>query len=125
MTETTPKLGAMFVLDANGVPEYETAAGRKHFHIKLFIDDAPANAQRATYVLHRSYFDPVRDVRRDDGKFMEPITSYGDYVVQAKVISPDGPRIVENSLSDALKAYYEQASASPAVQTALNQIENN
>ncbi len=125
MTDETPDLGAMFVLDANGKPEYETASGRKHYYIKLFINGAPEDAQRATYQLDRSYFDPVRDVRRGEGKFMEPITSFGDYVVQAKVVSPDGPKIVEKSLSDALKSFYSAVDASPAVRTALQEIERS
>jgi hypothetical protein len=126
MTDTNTQLGAMFIMDENGVPKYEKVGGHKHYFIKLFIDGAPKDAQKTTYTLHETYFDPIRDVSRDDGKFVEPITSYGDYIIKANVLTPDGRQVVNRSLSDALRSSYSHDNISPlTIETALKDIENN
>jgi hypothetical protein len=96
MTMSTRKgslqIGAQFILDQKGRPRYEQDEhGLRHYRIRLFVDGATPKVKAVTYKLHDSYYDPLREVFRDDknpdDRFSEVITSFGDYSV---IVSPSG-----------------------------------
>jgi hypothetical protein len=80
-----PTLKARFLLDRNGNPRFEDDGEHKHYEIELYIDDAPDDTFAVTYILDESYYDPVVESKKKDASFGEEITSYGDYVIFAKV----------------------------------------
>jgi hypothetical protein len=102
-----PRVGARFVIGADGVPE--TLRGpkdptRKHYRIELFTEAAPESARTITYELHPTYYDRMREVVRGGEKdeFVERITSYGDYDIRLAV-SGSTHLIDVSRLTDALK----------------------
>lgn len=116
-----PQIKAEFVLDDEGKP-----IGRKsgNYRIKLRVIDTPKDAYKVTYQLDSSYYDPVREVLNSTTDFAEELTSYGNYVVLAKV------RLADHTIStsrDLFEALRETHSTSPddAIQHALKAIEKN
>jgi hypothetical protein len=119
-----PCLLARFELDANGRPQAIRDGGRSHYLIRFEMQDAPADAYAVTYQLHESYYDPVRESKRRDSRFSEELTSYGDFVVRAKIRSPDGVETVSSPLSKALEQGHRDA-LTPEIQAALRDIREN
>lgn len=95
MRRASPTLIARFVLDEDGKPEIvrgSTGSGLKHYTIELGALGAPTDAESVTYVLHDTYYDPVREIKRktEEDQFLERITSYGDYLVRLGVSGRSG-----------------------------------
>ena len=108
-----PELLARFQLGKDGQPEFlEDPTGLRHYKILLDVKDAPTDTASATYHLHETFWDPVREVIRESGAetFEEPITSYGDFDVVA-MLSGSAARMpkIQEKLTDALTRYYEES----------------
>lgn len=101
-----PKICAAFQLDGEGRPIAMVRNNRRHYKIRLFMEDVPQDAYAVTYKLHESYYNPTREVRRGATKFEEQITSYGDYVVKAEVRGKKASGFAAVELSRALKETY-------------------
>lgn len=124
MTKQTPQLTASFVLDANGKPKIQVSGRHKHYSIRLSVKNAPSDAYAVTYILHPTYYDPVREVRDKDSDFTEELTSYGDYEIQAKVRSSEYPLPLRRDLYDALAETYSK-NLNPDILKALKDIQEN
>jgi hypothetical protein len=105
------KLNAKFVLTASGDVD-AVERGGKHYKIELGVDK-PKDVMSAVYRLDPSYWDPVREVsKRNSLELKEPITSYGDFDVEATFTLNDGKRVVvRERLSDAISRTYERENA--------------
>jgi len=121
MATNDPTLKAAFVLDAQGKPGGRTAGNYK---IKLSIDGCPSDAYAVTYRLDPTYYDPVREALNQADRFSEEITSYGNYVITAKIRTKSYPLEIRRSLYDALMETYRDASE-PSVIAALTDIKDN
>lgn len=115
---TTPDIKASFELDMSGRPQVIDTGTLQHYRIKLHLDGAPDDTYAVTYILDPSYTSPVREVVSSTGSFDESLTSYGDYLVQAKVRTPAGVTVVAATLVKALRKTYGPT-AEPEVEQAL------
>jgi hypothetical protein len=97
-----PVLVAEFVTDEKGVPKFRPGGSYMHYNIRLKVKGAPEDAYAVTYGLHETYYDPIRESRDINEDFLEEITSYGDYPVQAIVRSKQGSQTLVTNLSQAL-----------------------
>jgi hypothetical protein len=116
-----PVIKATFELDEDGRPRLIQDGDLKHYKIRLSVDNAPDDAYAVTYVLHETYYDPVRESRDNKAGFTEVLTSYGDFTVQAKIRTRQGVTTVATPLSSALTAGHE-ARVTPAIAEALRDI---
>jgi len=116
-----PSLKAAFVLDAQGRPGGRSSG---HYKIRLFIDKAPVDAYAVTYRLDPTYYDPVREALNQSDSFAEEISSYGNYVITAKIRTKSFPREIRRSLYDALMETHKDTSE-PTVLSALSDIKEN
>jgi hypothetical protein len=119
-----PKLIANFVLDPAGKPKAVEKNGVKHYVLRLGVEDSPDDAYAVTYKLDESYYDPIRESRERAANFVEELTSYGDYVVQAKVRSRQGVEPIAANLSSALEIGHS-GNRTPEIQAALDEIKAN
>jgi hypothetical protein len=120
-----PKIRAEFKLDDNGNPVTVSRTGsRTHYPIRLFMEDVPADTFAVTYVLHPTYYNPRREARRRDRQFEESITSYGDYMVKAKVRGKTGVDHFAYWLSDALQETYK-GQITDSIRNAIKAIETH
>ena len=85
------------------------------------VDNAPNDTYAVTYLLHPTYYDPVRESRDRSEGFAEDLTSYGDFTVHAKIRSREGVMTVSAPLSTALETGYG-AQLTPAIAAALDDI---
>jgi hypothetical protein len=99
---------ATFELDDNGQPKFVARGDRKHYYIRLSLDQPPSDTYAVTYILHETYYDPVRESRDRATGFGEDPTSYGDYTVQAKVRTPERLLTEAVTLSSALANGHQQ-----------------
>ena len=120
----SPVIKATFELDNEGRPTFTQRGERRHYRIRLRIDNTPNDTYAVTYTLHETYYDPVRESRDRAAGFAEDLTSYGDYTVQAKVRSKDGVATVATPLSAALVAGHG-AHLPPEIESALEDIRAN
>ena len=120
-----PTIHAEFETDAKGrLVAPKQSGGRKHYGIRFSVDGAPEDAFAVIYLLHETYYDPVREVRTAP-EFAEGTTSYGDYIVRADINRSNGSTEVASAwLSDALKERYRDTS-DPRIKQAIADIENN
>ena len=118
---TTPSIKALFELDSTGHPKAINSGDLQHYRIKLYVDGAPPDTYAVTYVLDPSYLSSTREVLDRDTRFEESLTSYGDYVVQAKIRTPDGITVIATPLSMALRQTYGTA-PEPEVEAALQML---
>lgn len=116
------RLAARFVLDAKGVPVAVTGNRLHHYEIQLRVDDPPPDAYAVTYELHDSYYDPIRESRGKSRGFAEDITSYGDFVVQARVRAKARTIATAALLSEALRRGHAGA-MSESIERAILEIE--
>ncbi len=116
-----PEIKAMFELDDQGEPVVIERGNNKHYKINLSLEDYPEDTYAVTYTLDDSYYEPVREVRQKENKFKESLTSYGDYIVQAKVRTREGVINTSVPLSSALAKGHE-IGLSPKIETALLEI---
>ena len=119
-----PILTARFHLNDDGKPEFVERDGLKHYVIDLRVDDAPEDTYAVNYQLHESYYDPRRESRERGDHFVQELTSFGDYTVQAKVRAPGSIGTIATTLSRALARGHESDLTGPIV-AALQDIEEN
>lgn len=116
-----PTLQAKFVFDREGRVD-TTKQG--HYKIEISVKNAPEDAYAVTYRLHPSYFDPIREAMNKEDSFMEEITSYGDYLITARVRTKSFPVVVQRSLYEALAESHNH-NLNSNVSRALEDIKNN
>lgn len=117
----TTKLVARFVLDEDGKPRIIEKDDRKHYWIDLHVADAPDDTYAVNYELDDSYYDPVRESREPNDGFVERLTSYGDYTVQAKLRTKNRVEVVATELSEALSRGHA-GEVSPMIAKAIDDI---
>ncbi len=133
MNEITQKICAEFNLDENNKPLFDESPRykRKHYQIKIFIENAPEDTHAVTYELSESHIDPVQEVFKETQSFNRiqhipnfelETTSYGDFEIKAKIRQKDYANFVSRRLSDALREKYGDTS-NPDIQNAINDIE--
>jgi len=125
-TTTVPVLAIRFVIDEAGNPEFVKTPEMEHKHYKLNfeVENAPADAYAATFILHESYYDPVRTVRPDrDGHLRLSTTSYGDYDVKVHLRTPQGELQLVDTVTGALKRARSSMPPGPAVDEAIAYLE--
>ncbi|MBU8975850.1 hypothetical protein JI752_006810 [Lysobacter sp. MMG2] len=118
---STPVIKASFVLDADGKPRGRSTG---NYEILLQVDGAPEDAYRVVYELDDSYYDPRREATDPSTLFSEELTSYGDYVIQARVRTTDHTVLAKRSLFEALKEAHA-GNNHPAILKALHDIQQN
>jgi hypothetical protein len=118
------KLAARFVLDEEGRPKLTAGGDLKHYWIDLYVEDAPEDTYAVNYQLHESYYDPLRESREPSARFVERLTAYGDYTVQARLRTKTCVEPVCAELSEAL-ARGHRGEASPIIAKALDDIRKN
>ncbi|MBI5119314.1 hypothetical protein HZA56_22830 [Candidatus Poribacteria bacterium] len=79
------------------------------------------NTYAVTYVLHETYYEPVREVRNGQNNVEEKTTAYGDYTIRARIRNPNEVQTVQVDLSDALEKEYSD-SDNPRIDEALQLI---
>ena len=119
-----PLIRASFILDKQGRPIAIQSGGTKHYRIKLHVEDVPEDAHAVTYELHESYYDPIREVRRDVPNFEEEITSYGDYDLKIRVRRKNRVDLATTTLGRALENAYKD-SMTPMVREAIDEIKSD
>ena len=112
---------AELVLDADGKPVGRSSG---HYRIRIHVEGAPEDAYKATYQLHSTYYDPVREARDRESGFSEELTSYGDFVLQARVRTRSRSLGTARALADALDESHG-ASSDADVRKALSDIRRN
>ena len=105
----SPTIQVEFVLDSDQKPkfiDYEDRNGelRRHYSIRIELKSASEDTWSVTVFLHESYYDPVRELTGPNFAF--ETTTYGDYIIQAKVFGKKTVSVVSVNLADALKATY-------------------
>ena len=111
---------AQLVLDARGRPVALRSSRLNHYKIQLWLEGVPDDAHAATWVLHDSYRDPVREIL-DGPCFGLQISTYGDYEI---VVNVRRRRLTERfsvRISEALRAGHP--SPTPEVAAAIAEIE--
>ena len=124
MGDLMPIIMAEFEVDDEGKPICIESDGLQHFRIKLKVADAPSDAYAVTYHLDPTYHEPVREARDVASGFVEELTSYGDYTVNAKIRSKTGVSAVATRLSRALEKTYKSTD-SPGITEALTYIRDH
>jgi hypothetical protein len=114
---------ATFELDGKGRPKFTKHDDLKHYCIRLSLDQPPPDAYAVTYILHETYYDPVRESRDRATSFGEDLTSYGDFTVQAKVRTPERVLTLAVPLSTALTNGHHQHLTQP-IAGAIDDIRN-
>lgn len=102
----TPTIKATFKLDADGNPNCIRQGNLTHYRIILKVENPPQDAYAVTYLLHETYYDPIRESRDRESAFAEEIMSYGDYTIQAKVRTHNNVETLAIPLSAALERTY-------------------
>ena len=118
---SNPSIKASFLLDKSGKPKVSASGD---YEIRLQVEDAPEGTYRVTYELDDSYYDPLRDAIDPSSSFSEDLTSYGDYLIQARVRAKDHTLLAKRSLFDALMESYSD-STDPDILRALTDIKDN
>lgn len=119
--EKQAKLMARFILDNQGRPMLIERDNHKHYWINLYVEGAPDNTYAVNYQLHESYPDPLRESRQQNDGFVEKLTSYGDYTVQARLRTKNRVEVIASELSEALARGYGDK-VSPIIGEALDDI---
>jgi len=109
----TPLITANFILDSEGNPKAIQSGEVKHYQIQIQVENAPQDTYAVTYELHPTYYEPVRESIQREENFAEKLTSYGDYLIRAKVRSKTGTQTVVTPLSTALTLGHPSAPSSP------------
>ena len=97
---------AEFVLDENGTPRCYTSKNRRDYKVRMFIKDAPPDAQKVVYTLHETYINPIRFVQKGVREFELNTTTYGDYEVKILIPRAEGEMAMKLWLSTALENFY-------------------
>ncbi len=121
---------AQFVLNEKQEPDHfiEMEDGKPIYIYKInLILEPPADApkpQRVTFLLDETYYQPVRKANMQGGKFVEEITSYGDFGLTAKLQAGEYIAAQSAHLSELLKKSYGETSPN-AIKEAIQRIEKN
>lgn len=115
-----PNIRAEFILDPLMKPEFLEGRTKKHYKIKLLVDNVPLETHQILYELHPTYQNPIREGSRDKD-FEVDITSYGDYELKVQVPDARSVRMLRVRLSEALAKSYVSG-ATPAISAALDDI---
>lgn len=122
------KLRCEFDLDDQGLPRFtegktlKSGEALKHYHIKLFLEDAPDDAYSVTYELDPTYYEPVREVFKGEAPdFALKTTTYGDFDVKANVRIKGFKDAVHVDVAEALSETYSD-STTPEIQGAIQEI---
>lgn len=118
------KIIAKFQLDAKKKPQFENDGDHKHYAIELAVEGVPEDTYAVTYELDESYYDPTRESREKSSNFSEEITSYGDYIVKAKIRTRSGVETIAAALSKVLQESYGKIKVKE-IKRALKDIEDN
>jgi hypothetical protein len=118
MSEAKSNLKASFVLDSNGKPIGRSTG---NYEIKVSVDNAPEDAYATTYRLHDSYYDPIREAYSKEDGFTQDITSYGDYIITARIRTKSSPIEIKESLYNALLKTHGN-DTDPVILKALDEI---
>jgi hypothetical protein len=122
-----PRMVAEFLLDENKLPRTVRLrdGGLIHYKVRLYIENLSKEVYAVTYSLHESFINPLREVRRDSsGMFSLEISTYGDFVVQARIRAKVGTYTLAESVSRALEAFYG-ANAGQAIKDAIQIIKSH
>lgn len=126
----TFEMKAEFLLDKNGAPiSFEETEGGRTFQIyriKLILEPPAAapEPRRVTFLLDDSYLQPVRKASRSGNRFVEEITSFGDFHVTAKYQAGDYFTAKAALLSELLRNGHGP-NPSDAIQHAILAIQKN
>jgi len=118
---------ARFVL-RDGRPEAVTGdEGERHYTFDLIFEPADgSDVESVTYVLdEETYHDPIRLAEQAGRRFTTRTTTYGDYLVVAKVETADGFDAVSGMLSELLRRGHPDADRHPAIAQAISDIASN
>ena len=118
------KLIAKFQLDSENKPQFDDDGDHKHYAIELAIEGAPDDTYAVTYELDESYYDAIRESKQKGSNFSEEITSYGDYIVKAKVRTQKKVETIAVTLSKALQSSYANTELKE-IKKAVEDIEQN
>ncbi len=118
------RIKATFQLDEQGKPIAIQRGDLKHYNITLHIEGAPVDTYAVTYVLHETYYEPVRESLNIDDNFSEDLSSYGDYSVQAKIRTKNGTISIASMLSLAL-VHGHKGQGTQAIEDAIKDIAAN
>lgn len=118
-----PVLAANFILDGDGKPLFSESGGHRHYAITLAVKNVPSSAYGATFELDPTYYDPIRSASPTGGVAEIETTSYGDYIVTARLNSKEKAPALRTSLSRALRETH--ADGGPAFEKALRDIMEN
>jgi len=121
MPDGDPILKAKFILDAQGKPKGRASGD---YQIKLFVENVPSDAYAVTYRLDESYYDPAREAINRVDDFAEEITSYGNYLIIARIRAKSSPKEIRRSLYDALMDFH-RGNDDPSIMKALKDIAEN
>jgi len=110
---------ARLVLDDEGRPIVLRSGRFNHYKIQLWLEGTPGDAHAATWVLHESYRDPVREVL-DGPEFALGVSTYGDYDVVANVRRRRLSEKFTTRISEALEAAHP--SPTPEIARAIAEI---
>ena len=110
-----PELVARFDLSPSGEVQAIVRPTNKHKHYRLLLSvrGTSNDTYAVTYQLDDSYRDPVRESIDRSNDFQLALTSYGDFVVQAKVRSKSGTLMLARRLSAALSEGHEGSMSGP------------
>jgi hypothetical protein len=108
-----PELVARFDLSPTGEIQAIVRPKHRHYRLLLSVRGTSDDTYAVTYQLHESYRDPVRESVDRTNDFQLAFTSYGDFVVQAKVRSKSGTVTLARSLSAALTDGHEGSMSGP------------
>jgi hypothetical protein len=118
------KLIAEFEMDQNSRPAYIADGNKVHYKIWLSLLNVPSWCTLATYRLHPTYRNSVREVSRGTPRFKELITAYGDFEVFVNLFGDETERLPPVLLSGALEEQYT-GNNDPAIRQAIDTIKRN
>jgi len=119
----TPQLKARFLLDR--VSNQPRILNDLNYVVEYFIENPPPDTYAVNYELDRAtYDDPIRESFDKTKQFRIKTTSYGDYLVVARIRSQLCPTTLKTTLYQALKSNYPSP-VDPAIDAALANIRNN
>jgi len=130
---TRPSLDARFNPEVGAPPAspvFTEAYGLRHYHIVLSVRNAPDDSHTVTYDLDPTYT-PSQISSNEPPNFPVNLTSYGNYIVRARLYARDStlPHRDEGWLARLLLHHYtekyEGSEIPHAVAAAIQEIERN
>jgi transcription initiation factor IIF auxiliary subunit len=122
--ENKYKLVAAFETNKSSEIIVEKYGKRQHYDVRLFLEGDLTDILSVTYVLHESYYDPIRTSRNRSKKFEIDVTSYGDYMVIVKIALKNREVVISETLGNALRNHYLHNN-DPVIERAIANIKAN